>query len=310
VTILFEPKTGVTLTSEANTGLHARWFRAFLAQRGVVLRRGCAFDRSLATLDRFVQMMVTGHQPPMSLQEKFSLAADAIGTDFMTKAIHRTIAQTAEPFADFWPLFASGDPLQVRNGKQTMARDRVWELLVAALVADYSSNVIPDERPDIHCTYLGQRWGIACKSFHTTDRDRQVDAIVEAAKQLEKAPVDRGVVAVNLANVFPHMELFKINFPTSAEGIALVKRLQVQYMRRFENLHGSSRLALGDEGPRDKTRSVLFFCPTIINVDNRPALYCNVERLGFRQIRHEEERFALSFLKAAATSVGHPPPAS
>jgi hypothetical protein len=79
-------------------------------------------------------------------------------------------------------------------------------------------------------------------------------------------------------------------------------------MARFEKLVGSSRLALGRDGTRDKTRCVLFFCPTIVNVAGRPALYCHVRPLEFRQIQHEERRFVSSFLKAAATTIGHPPP--
>jgi len=308
MTIIFEPTTGVTVTSEANTGLHARWFRAFLAQRNVKLRPGCPFDVSLATLDRFVQLMQAGRQPAMSLHEKYTLAANAIGTDFTTKAIHRTIATTESSFTEFWPLFAVADALQTCAGKQSGARDRLWELLVAAVVADYATEVMPDERPDIHCTYLGQRWGIACKSFYSSDRDRQVDAIVDGAKQLEEAPVDRGIVAVNLANVFPHLELFKIDFPTSAHAIGLVQRLQARYLRRFDKLRGPSRLVVGRRGLRDKTRCVVFFCPTIVNVAYRPALYCNVTPFEFRQIRHDEERFAGSFLKAVATALGQPPP--
>jgi hypothetical protein len=305
--VILEPKTGLTVTSRTSTGVHARWFRTFLAEHGAALTPGCAFDGSLVTLDRFVGFMEAGRHPPMSVDESFCLAADAIGADFMTKAIHRTVAQTSSSFADFWPLFSTGDAVQVRPGKSSVARNRLWELLVAALLAEYSSDVVPGE-PDIHCTYLDRRWGVACKAFYTTDRDHQVKVIVDGAKQLERAPVDRGIVAVNLANVFPHMELFNYDFSTSSAAIDVVKRLQAEYMHRFDTLRGASRLAVGKDSPRDKTRAVVFFCPTIINVASRPALYCNVETLAFRHIQHEEERFAASFLRAAATALSHPPP--
>ena len=67
---------------------------------------------------------------------------------------------------------------------------------------------------------------------------------MEGAKQLEGTPVDRGIVAVNLANVFPHMEMFRRNFGSSDEATAYVYSVFNRFGSRFHQLVGDSRLAI------------------------------------------------------------------
>jgi hypothetical protein len=307
MSFIFEPATGVTLTSATNTGKHGEWFREFLADRGIALGSHTPFARSLATLQRFAGLTAGDPQPQLTVREMYVLAADGIGTDFMTKAIHRTIARTAEPFTTFWPEFAVADAVQTRRGVDSQSRNRLWELLVGALVADFATDIGAEE-PDLRCTFLGRRWGIACKSFYTQNRNRQVEAIVEGAKQLEGTPVDRGIVAVNLGNVFPHLETFRRNFGSSAEAMAYVYGVFNRFSSRFHHLVGDSRLTMCKDGTRDKTRCVLFFCPTIVNVGWRPALFSLIDMLDVRRIQHEERHLVLMFRKAAATAIDDPPP--
>jgi hypothetical protein len=195
-----------------------------------------------------------------------------------------------------------GDVNQIRAGASDTTRNLVWELLVAALVARFATQLRRVE-PDLHCTFLNHSWGLACKAFYSFDVDRQVDAIVEGAKQLESAPVERGVVIVNVANIFPHRPLFDRDFPITEDAIALVNRTQRKWIGRFRSPRVERRLTSGSRGPRDKTRMVLFFCPVLVNVRAQPSLFCSVEPLEFRKVRHEEERFAISFRKAAVLAL-------
>lgn len=300
MSIVFDPRTGSALTT---TGGAAQWFRDFLAGEGVKLRTDCAFSRSLDALERVTAWARGEPVPLLSLDERYAVASEAFGADLFTKAIHRNAAELSRPMVDYWPLFAQGDPNQIRAGRSATPRNLLWELLVAALVADFATQVRRVE-PDLHCTFQERRWGLACKAFYSTDLDRQVDAIVDGAKQLEDATaVDRGVVVVNLANIFPHRPWFDRDFPSAEAAISLAVTTQRDWLERFRAPRVERRLTFGSHGPRDKTRMVLFFCPILINVRQQPALFCSVEPLEFRRVRDEEARFARSFKKAAVLAL-------
>lgn len=59
-------------------------------------------------------------------------------------------------------------------------------------------------RPD------GATFGIACKCLHTTNPQTIVDAIAKGVQQILASPATRGVVALNVKNVFSHDDLFPI----------------------------------------------------------------------------------------------------
>jgi hypothetical protein len=287
----------------ATTGGAAAWFREFLVQKGVQLRPDCAFARSLDALDTVAAWTRGAPVPVLSLDARFEIATEAFGTDFMTKSIRRSAPTLGDAMDEYWPLFAQADPNQIRAGKTETARNLLWELLVAALVANFATEIRRVE-PDLHCTYLGRRWGLACKAFYSFDVDRQVDAIVEGAKQLEGAPVDRGIVIVNLANIFPQRPWFERNdLPTADVAMAHVTAMQRAWLQRFRAPKVERRLTSGAGGARDKTRLVLFFSPVVINVRDQPSLFCSVEPFEFRRVRDEEARFTLSFRKSAVLAL-------
>ena len=113
------------------------------------------FARSLGTLQRFARLTAGDPQPQLTVPEMYELAADGIGTDFMTKAIHRTIARTSEPFANFWPEFAVADAIQTRRGVDSQARNRLWELLAGALVASFATDVFALRSQIFGAPFLG-----------------------------------------------------------------------------------------------------------------------------------------------------------
>ena len=159
----------------------------------------------------------------------------------------------------------------------------------------------------MQCTFNGERWGLECKAFYSFDRDKQCAKIVEGADQIERSPVDFGMVAVNVSNIFPHEALFDatMNAKTSDEVVAFANQVQRQWIQRFQPL-------LRDDSPLlrgRKTRAVFFVCPMTVNVKRVPALYCSVTPLLFRRIEHHSDNpFGMSFTRAAETAMSFLPP--
>jgi hypothetical protein len=299
MSVVFDPRTGAAL---ATAGGDAQWFRDFLLTQGIRLKASCPFGQALSALEKLSEWTRGGVQPLLSIEKRYAIAADAFGADLITKSVRRTISKTAEPLRPYWPLFAKCDPNQIRRGRSDTGRNLVWELLVGVLVANFATDLARVE-PDLRCTYLDRRWGLSCKAFYSFDVDQQIDSIVEGVKQLEGADTDRGIVIVNLANIFSHAELFAQDFPTSQAAILFVTRGHRQFLDRFRTRSVERRLTSGADGMRDKTRMVLFFCPTVVNVQQHPTLFCSVEPFEFRRVRDEEHRFAHSFRKAAVLAL-------
>ena len=280
----------------------SEWFRDFLRSKGLSVHPGSSLERSLRALETVTAWTRGAPMPVLSPEERYAVASEAFGIDFLTKVLHQSLPELEEPMHDYWPLLVRGDANQIRAGRSETARNLLWELLVAALVAKFTTQIRRVE-PDLHCTFLERRWGLACKAFYSFDVDRQVDAIVEGAKQLESASVDRGVVVVNVANIFPHRPVFDQDFASTQVAMTFVTGMQRKWITRFREPRVERRLTSSSSGSRDKTRMVLFFCPVLVNVRAQPALFCSVEPLEFRRVRHEESRFATSFRKAAVLAL-------
>ena len=157
--------------------------------------------------------------------------------------------------------------------------------------------------------YKGDRWGIECKMLYTDTLDSQCDAITKAAKQLEDSRCQFGVIAVNVANIFPHDAVFDLTMKTartSPQATTFANNFQTDWMKRFDKLlHERSGLYQDRQTgrPRNKTRAIFFFCPMTINVNFYPTLYCCVTPLFVRQIEHNERTLFTSFKKAAVTAL-------
>jgi hypothetical protein len=299
VSLIIDPRTGSAL---ATTGSAREWFGGFLRSKGLLVQPQSSLARALRSLEKVEAWSRGAPVPDLPVQERYEIASDAFGIDFFTKALRDSIGALDEPMRDYWPLLVKGDPNPIRAAESGTARNLLWELLVAALVAKFCTGLRRVE-PDLHCTFLDRSWGLACKAFYSFAFDRQVDAIVEGAKQLESASVDRGIVIVNVANIFPHRPLFDPDFPSSEHAIHFVNRTQRAWISRFRSRRVVRRLTSGSKGSRSKTRTVLFFCPALVNIRAQPSLFCSVEALPFREVQDEEARFAMSFRKAAVLAL-------
>lgn len=71
------------------------------------------------------------------------------------------------------------------------------------------------------CRYKDALWGPACKTAYGTDR-RIAKDIRDGMRQIERSPVNFGIVAVQLTNRFPHEKMYEVD-PSTGDILSLHK---------------------------------------------------------------------------------------
>lgn len=215
---------------------------------------------------------------------------------------------TADAFREHWQYFRSADAIPTRGGPNTSASNKLGELFVGAAVAQFANDVRAAE-PDITCEFEGTRWGIACKTFHSANPRTHLARLIEGAMQLEKADVQHGIVAVNLANLVPQALLLRMRTDWDfSHGRDPVLDMVSDFGRRIVNKIPEDELvrglSLGTSRPRDRTRAVQAFYPALIPVHGRAMLACATVLHEFRRVQHPMEvRFARAFNDALERAV-------
>lgn len=67
------------------------------------------------------------------------------------------------------------------------------------------------DNPDVRCSVRGLRWGLECKIIYSTNPRRQIETLGDKVEQIQKSPVERGVVAVNVSALLDHSPLLTPN---------------------------------------------------------------------------------------------------
>lgn len=123
---------------------------------------------------------------------------------------------------------AKGEPQQLEGGHSSTERARLFELMAAATANPFATG-IEFEEPDVVVTADGVRWGLACKS--PSGRPQRIAKdIRKGIGQIEEAEVERGIVLVQVTNIFPHEEMLheigKLvrKFDTGDEAAAALRR--------------------------------------------------------------------------------------
>lgn len=249
-------------------GTSADWLRAELSAAGVRLHPNSELARALNDLDRLATQIGQVARFP-SASDAQSLYLSASGVDFLSKALRRGRAHGLAGFGRHMKALGSGNPLLTGPAEKASGdRDATWELLLAALVASFSSNVREEEPPDITCDFVGARIGIAAKVLHSTNRNKLPKHVVKGAEQLERSMADHGFVAINLADVFPHAKMFE-NFRSGRIASGDAAQLVInEWMNAFLATYNVPdlvrRLAAT---PNSKLNSVMFFVPTVLHIE-------------------------------------------
>jgi len=98
------------------------------------------------------------------------------------------------------------------------ASNKLFELVLAcaAIRAGFGVELDHPERstgrnPDVLVDVGEARpFGVACKTLHSNKPRTMLDNIEKGASQIEASPASRGIVALNLKNLFPHDDFFPI----------------------------------------------------------------------------------------------------
>jgi len=275
-----------------------QWFQQRLADLKVAIHPASRLAQGLLALETLETIASTQEVKRFaSPKEGQRWTLDAVGTDYLTKALHQGHVSKLRGFDDRWRALKSGDPIltgpAMQLGKTTRPRDFAWELLLASLVARFA----PVERaePDVVCVFNGERIGLAAKVSYAGSEGQFLDQIQEGARQIEAQDVDSGFVVVNMVEQFPHERMFQ-NFLDAGIGDPRVM---------YELVAGWADAFLYPYPPEEWTKhlrgmskllSVVMFVPTILPMVgvSSPVPYFRLHIYG---IVGREER-ALPFEKA------------
>lgn len=164
----------------------AAWFRTWLKERGVVIHPESEMARGLARLEEYGRRVVAMSATRLQRAEARSLYRDALGWNFLIRAIHLAGDALCDEFEKYggWQKLTGKDVVLSREAEHSQMRDVLFELCAAAACSTFATDVRLEDPPDVTLTFGGVRRGIACKVFYSPDQGRHEDALVAGAKQL------------------------------------------------------------------------------------------------------------------------------
>lgn len=188
------------------------WFEASLLERNIKLDPKCALRGGIDGLSDLAAKAHAGLTEWLPAEVVLRFQIQATSTDTLIKVLHQGEDAKCVGLAEFgrhWRNLKAGNPLITgpSNG-HSQERTKTWELVLASLCAVFCDEV-HDEEPDIVCVRAQQRLGIAAKMLFTATKSAFCSRIEEGIGQIEGSAVDGGIVAINLADVYPHEEEFK-----------------------------------------------------------------------------------------------------
>jgi hypothetical protein len=217
----------------------------------------------------------------------------AFGMDYLLRALERARQHFEDDeLQGALQAFSGADILMTDAVARRQQRDRAWELLVACIVAPSVRNLHlgGNASPDIIFDHDGARFGIECKMLNSQKPGALVDAVVDAAKQLEKSTVEFGVVAVDATCLLQHSQMDIDHrhrmFRNHREAFTEVESMLESRIDHARSESTRTRLTVDAKTglPRDKTRKVLFLAQTVVLVAHEPVTITSVSSLGFRAI--------------------------
>jgi len=287
----------------ADPGADAAWFRQQLAAKGMQLHPKSFVAQALDALAEMAEG-IAGRWRPSEGEDQGEKIRSASGILFLIRAVRRALERRPDAFSSKWSLFRGADVNLTAYGAQmTQERDKMWELLVAALCEREFDGVrlANHENPDIRCLLRGEEWGIECKLLYTKKVSAQQDQLIEKAKQLEEAGIKRGVIAVNITGLLDHRAYIdSFRFFPAPEGMSRAE-LSADLGRQTQAVVDSistpafkRRLFRNDRltGPRTSTRMILFWSQTVAFSGGSLALAANAHWMVYEQATVMDRAFA------------------
>lgn len=206
------------ITNFQRFGDDAAWFRRILLEHEVNLVGGSPLDRalvamaSIADASRFIPpsgdpAVIRDVTRKLIATFKIDvLLREGVAVAHLVRAIRKTVGRNPRVLDGKWHLFRGSDVVLARYNGRTSGRELVWELYIAAIGLKITADlqVAGNDNPDVRLRVRDTAWGIECKVFNSSKRKRQIKSVETAAKQLQTADIDRGVIAVNITGAIDH----------------------------------------------------------------------------------------------------------
>lgn len=299
------------------------WFESLLSSEGISIKPNSPLEKELH------QIRITGESQATAELEEMGLAVPewlrrGYGIAFLLRSLRRaSFSEAWQALKTHFLKYLSGkDVSLVEMPKRNQQRDYMWEFLIGALLAEFCDDVKPEE-PDLQCTYNKIRYGVACKIAYSHDKDRQVDAIVHGAKQIESSTCDFGVIIVNCTPLLDHHSYFPLAKNATTDNVKFdgFEGARVVDNKIRNDIHTISKRICDSQGlwdrigydksgkPRQKTRMLAFYAQTVAPVRQHgrhfPTLFTLARQISFRKIHvvGGESRFLENFNISSAKAL-------
>ena len=293
--------SGLRVHPVEGMGASLEWFESQLASRQLTPHGGCALARGIARLRELRARELAGESSFFrSTDDAFDHAADAIGADFLTKALHAGVASgLAVPDAR-WKDLLAGEPVVIRPADSSRERNFTWETTIAAIAATHATSVTFDE-PDVLCTFEGKRFAIAAKVAYSANK--VTENVVKGFDQAN-GKADASLVFVNVAGLYPQVDTLRWsrsrNFTTNDEAVAAMTASVSRWSSTFALESWAARIRRSTTQPV----GVAFFVPMMLHMFGapRPFFYSHMP------LRWADDgpdyRFVTSFLRTCNDVLG------
>jgi hypothetical protein len=283
-------------------GTSLAWLDARLQQKGIVVPAGSELAQARARTESYRQGALAGRSFKFpSPEDAFDFVADAVGADFLSKALHLGANCGLTLTDEQWKFLVKGDPILTRAGPDSQWRNWTWELVIASLAASFATNVTFDE-PDVLCDFGGKRFAIAAKMAYV--EGSVAKAVRKGFKQAD-GKGDATLVMVNAAGIYPARSTFGVHdFPDGKAGVRLMKPAVDRWALSF-GFEGLNRSLLQKSSV---PIGVAFFVPMFLKVGGVPAPFlCTQMPVCWDGDNGPDYAFATEFLHACQSVLGFAP---
>ncbi|MFN0251004.1 MAG: hypothetical protein ACKV2T_29285 [Kofleriaceae bacterium] len=187
-------------------------FESLLLQHGIAIPCGSKLEEIFLSIKKYLSLnrreMVL--PPTTDLRDEWVRMLGLV--DLAYKVIGANETKWFPKLVPHFKLLArAADPSQnAPTDHADQANHKLFELLIGAASASFADDLIvepPDanetKTPDVTASWLGQRWGIACKVLQSDKPARYRDQIRKGISQIDRCDVDRGLVLINVKNLIP-----------------------------------------------------------------------------------------------------------
>lgn len=294
------------LTIPLNFDLEAEYFEDLLSDNSIILHPNSAQYKILHQMKLFTRAFRDGDK--ISFNEDLNIIASrVIQMSFLIRAIHLASSHGFKSEIESkLNLFKGSSVIDEPSGVRTRGIDKKWELLSGCMVSAISEDSRFDEHPDIRCTFNSVDLGLACKVLYTKQSDKQINRIIEGAKQIEKSSAEYGSVLVYISNLIDR-SYYLPKYPRKHGEFTSFKNANtvMQHLRNEassivnninqKNLAERIRYDANLKTERLKTRAVFFIAqiPTIAELN--PTLLTSPHMIRVRNILSFEMDFVDKF---------------